>query len=247
MPMFAFTWAVVFTAFLIALLLVLKFVANLRWSTAICLLVLVISLASIFGVRALGPTLMYGPFFFLPGLICAIILCIQFFSWAVSSDYGSVNTAERAKILQMVEDGKISSDEGSELLDAMGRSTALRGQEKFSRLDIVMLVGTALVILGFFLPWAYLGRGMYQAGHQRGPIGWTVLIVAVLSAVPIFITPKDFLYKISMLQIFLILVGLALMIKELAVGADQAGSIFCLAGFIIELIASVAKFKRLAA
>jgi len=149
--------------------------------------------------------------------------------------------------LLVAEDGKINTEEGSELLEAMGRSSALRGQDTFFRLDIAMLIGVALVILGFFLPWAYLGNRMYQAGHHRGPIGWAILIAAVLSAIPIFVTPKDMLYKISMLQIFLILVGLALIIKELSVGADQAGTIFCLAGFLIALLSSGVKLKSLAA
>ena len=190
-----------------------------------------------------------GGVFFLPAAICAIILLVQFFRWLLTTEalQANVNTAERDKILKMVEDGKISTDEGSELLDAMGRSSALQGQDAFSRFDIAMLIGVALVILGFFLPWANLGNRMYQVGHQRGPIGWAVLIVAVLSAVPIFVTPRELLYKISMLQIFLILVGLALVIKELSVGADQAGTIFCLAGFLIALLSSGVKLKSLAA
>jgi len=50
-----------------------------------------------------------------------------------------------------------------------------------------------------------------------------------------------------MLQIFLILVGLALVIKELAVGADQVGSIFCAGGFVVAFFGSVIKLKSLAA
>ena len=66
---------------------------------------------------------------------------------------------------------------------------------------------------------------------------------------PVFVTPKDFLYKISMLQIFLILIGSALVISVLVRAGHNlgAGLIFCLAGFIVELFASAVKFKRLAA
>lgn len=232
----------------VVVLLLLKFAAKLNWLTAICLSVFAVTIISIPGIRILsGMKMKIGSVFLLPAVVCGVIMIIQLFRWVISSDNASVNTAERNRILQMVEDSKISTEEGTELLDAMGRSTALQGQDKFSRLDIVILVGVALVILGFFLPWAYLGRGMYQAGHHRGPIGWAVLIVAVLSAVPIFVTPKDLLYKISMLQIFLILVGLALVIKELAVGADQAGSIFCAGGFVVAFFGSVIKLKSLAA
>jgi len=242
----------------IVVLLLLRFAAKARWLTAIAASVVVTTILVIFGFHALqsaagesaacGRPVM-GRALLLPAAVGALILAIQFFRWLLTT--GAVqandNTAERSRILKMVEDGKINTEEGSELLEAMGRSSALRGQDTFFRLDIAMLIGVALVILGFFLPWAYLGNRMYQAGHHRGPIGWAILIAAVLSAIPIFVTPKDMLYKISMLQIFLILVGLALIIKELSVGADQAGTIFCLAGFLIALLSSGVKLKSLAA
>lgn len=247
-------------------LLLLRFSAKASWLTAIAASVIVTTIPSLLGIRMLrapvgqagsgvggisphvlqGPLLAKGWLFLLS--VCAIILVVQFLRWLlVPGDNAVVNTAERSRILKMVEEGKIKTEEGAELLDAMGRSSALRGQDRFSRLDIAMLVGVALVILGFFLPWANLGNRMYQAGHHRGPVGWAVLIAAVLSAVPIFVTPKELLYKISMLQIFLVLVGLALVIKELSVGADQVGTILCLAGFLVALVGSAVKVRSLAA
>jgi hypothetical protein len=238
----------------IVVLLLLRFSVKASWLTAIAASVVVTTIPSLLGIRMLlgGPGIMVGwlLLFLLPAVICAVILVVQFLRWLpVAGDNAAVNTAERSRILKMVEDGKISTDEGAELLDAMGRSSALRGQDRFSRLDIAMLVGVALVILGFFLPWGYLGRGIYQAGHHRGPVGWTVFIVAIISAVPVFVTPKDLLYKVSMLQIFLILVGLALMLKELIVINEHlgAGLIFCAAGFFVSLLSSAAKLKSLAA
>lgn len=166
------------------------------------------------------------------------------------------DSAERRRIMEMVEAGKISSDEGRELLDALGRSNALRGEEKFSRADAVMLAAVALVVLGFFLPWAHIrtttplfGRiSGYQSGYHAGALGWAIFVIALLSAVPVFVTPKGFLYKISMLQVFLTLVGSVLVISILVRVGDRlgVGIVVCLAGFIIGLIASRAKFKRLA-
>jgi len=235
-----------------AMLLLLRLAAKTPWLTAICVSVLVATVVSMIGIRAFaGSRVKTGSVVLLPGAVCAVILLVQFVSWLLTTgaEGTRVNTAERNRILKMIEDGKISSDEGAELLGAMGRSTALQGQDKFSRLDIATLCGVTLVILGFFLAWAHLGGRMYQAGHHRGAVGWTVFIVAVLSAVPVFVTPKDFLYKISMLQIFLILVGLALVIKELvAVGSHVGvGLIFCLVGFAVGLFSSGAKLKSLAA
>jgi len=238
------------------LLVLFRLVVKLKWLTAVCLAVIVGTPPSLLGVSLFAGSRPIPGWWvmLLPPAVCAVILVIH---RVARGEDSSVKVAERAKILRMVEDGKISADEGSELLDAMGRSTALRGQEKFSRLDFVTLIGAALVILGFFLPWINIrsvtqmfGRiSAYQAGYQVGAIGWAIFIIGVLSAVPVFVTPKDFLYKISMLQIFLTLIGLVLVISVLVRVGEQFGTglIFCLAGFIVELLASGAKFKRLAA
>lgn len=242
-------------ACLAIVLLLLRLATKASWLTSIAGALVIAEVPTIFGIRMLGnppgEAALAGWVILLPAAIGVVILIIQFFRWlfTVEAAQASVNTAERARILKLVEDGKISSDEGSELLDAMGRSSALRGQDKFSRLDIAMLIAVALVILGFFLPWVYIGRGMYQAGHHRGPIGWTVLIVALLSLIPVFLTPKELLYKISMFQIFLTLVGLVLMIKELVAITDNlgAGLVLCIVGFFLALLSSGFKLKTLAA
>jgi len=195
------------------------------------------------------------------GVVCAIVLLWKFLMWLGSdvSSAATVTTAERARILKMTEEGKITVDESRELLDALGRSSALRGQEKFSRQDILVLAGVALVALGFFLPWStfrmpnipgpFGNVSAYVAGYHTGAIGWAVLIIAVLSAVPVFVTPKDLLYKISMLQIFLLLLGMVLVISMLvrAGGNLGAGLPVCLVGFVLAIAASAAKFRKLAA
>ena len=241
---------------LVAALLVLKFVAKLKWLTVICIVVLLASILSIIGFKGKWSL---GGIFLIPAVICAGILLAKFFIWLFKgTSQISVNPAERSRILKMVEDGKISADEGRELLDAMGKSSALRGEEKFSRVDILMLVGVALVVLGFFLPWAYISMAQvpgpfghvsgYQAGYHTGALGWTIFIIGIASAIPVFVTPRNFLYKISMLQIFLTLIGVILVISVLVciVGRLGAGLIFCLIGFIVGLLAAIAKLKSLA-
>ena len=169
-----------------------------------------------------------------------------FFKWLMSSQE-SGNDQERKRIMEMVDSGKINSEEAAELLDAMGKSSALRGQQKFSRIDMTILVGVILVLLGFFMPWTYIGRRMYQSGSQVGAIGWVIFVIAVLSAMSVFITPKELLYKVSMLQIFLVLLGIALLVSVMIRGGVQVGEWVCLLGFILSLIASTIKFKKLAA
>jgi len=254
-------WLVGQLACFAVVLLVLRFAAKLKWRMAICLSVFAVIILKILWMLNSHSliTEMGYVFFLLSAAVCAVIVVIDFVRWAISNDNASVNTAERDRILKMVEDGKINTEEGTELLDAIGRSSALRGEEKFSRVDMVMLTGVALVVLGFFLPWVYIRMGRmpgtfgqvsgYQAGYHAGAMGWAVLIIAIASAIPIFLTPKNFLYKISMLQIFLILIGTILVISILvqAGGKLGPGLIFCLVGFVVELFGCGVKFRKLAA
>jgi len=260
---FPFTFAVLVLVGLIMILLALKFVFRCTWLTFTCLLVLILIVGSIFGIHIipLGPfnRVFVGPIVLLLAAICVIILIVQFFRWIVAGNGTAVSTAEKERILQMVEQGKISTEESTELLDALGRTNALRGQDKFSRLDIVMLCGVALVVLGFFLPWAYIRMDQipglfgqvtgYQAGYDVGALGWTIFIIALVSAIPVFVTPQNFLYKISMLQIFLTIIGTVLVISVLVRAGDDlgAGIVFCLLGFILGIVVSIAKLKKLAA
>src|SRR4030042_97464 len=107
----------------------------------------------------------------------ALILAVKFFRWllATGTEQAHVNTAERSRILKMVEEGRINTEEGTELLDAMGRSNALRGQDTFSRFDTAMLVGVAMVIIG-----------QVSMQHRTGYIDCVVLVIGVLSAIPVF-------------------------------------------------------------
>lgn len=255
-------WLVGNLACFVIVLLVLRFVAKLKWRMAVCLSVFAVTVLFILGIRIVPGSVRLGRggmIFLLAAAVCAVVMVAEFVCWVISGDNTSVNTAERDRILKMVEEGKINTEEGTVLLDAMGRSSALRGEEKFSRVDMTMLIGVSLVVLGFFLPWVYIRAANarifigqvsgYQAGYHAGAMGWAVLIIVIASAIPIFITPKNFLYKICMLQIFLILIGTILVISILvqAGGKLGPGLIFCLVGFVVELFGSGVKFKKLAA
>ncbi len=236
------------TIFVLVLCLI-RFVAKLQWLTAVCCAVISLAILSIFGF-GFGVGFWGTWISLLPTAVCLIILIVQFLIWLMRAPEDSkVNAEERQRILEMVDQGKISPAESTELLETLGKSSALRGEDKFSRPDIVILIAVALVVLGFFLPWMYLGDGMYQSGSHVGAIGWAVLIIAVALAVFVFVTPRNMLYKISMLQIFLTLIGIALVISLLlrAGGHLGAGLIVCLVGFIVGLIAVAGKYKRLAA
>jgi hypothetical protein len=243
---------------LVGMTLILRFAFKLKWLTVISLSILLAALV-LAGVFRGG--YVNWAFIVLLPPICLVVLLSQFFRWLARGDANTrVNAAERDRILKMVEQGKITTEESAELLDALGRANALRGQDRFSPVDITVLVGVALVVLGFLLPWANVRieipslfgervTSAYPAGYHVGGIGWAVPIVAILSAVPLFITPRDHLYKVSMLQIFLTLIGTVLVISLLMQAANHlgAGLVVCLAGFTVAIIGSAAKFKRLAA
>jgi hypothetical protein len=248
-----------------AITLFFKFVIKLKWLTSICIAVLLLTVLSILGVWTHATGLLHAGFLLLPpAFVCALILVIQFFRWlfSTSAAQSAVNPEERSRILKLVEDSKITAADGKELLDAMGKSSALRGEEKFSRIDFAILAGVGLVILGFFLPWVYIRlpnmssfgifntNSAYQAGYNTGAIGWTIFIIAIASAIPVFVTPRNLLYKISMLQIFLTIIRLVLVISVMVQVAHNhlgVGLVFCLLGFITAFIASIAKLKSLAA
>lgn len=213
-----------------------------------------------------------GPWAVIPVLIYTIILsafvaCILVLVWRLCAWMGAadpagaaVNPEERKRILAMVEQGKMTGEEGAELLDALGKSSALRGQQTFGRLDVAILIGVAVTVFGFFLPWGYINIAslnymsqalvageMYQAGYHTGAIGWAVLISAILAALLVFITPKEYLYKLVLLQVLSICTGMAIVMSVWwRVGTEVgAGVIICLLGFGLALVASGMKLKAL--
>ncbi len=196
---------------------------------------------------------------FAPILILLLILLAMLIPilirWMIAG--GKTNDPERKRILDMVESGKMTSEEGTELLDAMGKSSAMRGQDTFSRADIILLIGVGLVVLGFFTPWVRIrlngAFGLFgqttatQCGYHAGAVGWAVLIIAILSAIPTFITPSRYLYKISLLQVFLVILGLMIVVSLFFSAGDKIriGLVLCGVGFAVELIAAITKYKLL--
>ncbi len=75
-----------------------------------------------------------------------------------------------------------------------------------------------------------------------------IFALAAVSIVPAFVTPKDLLYKISIFHLFITVMGLLLVFIALLRAGDQLGTgiVVCAVGFTAELVASGAKFRRLA-
>lgn len=69
---------------------------------------------------------------------------------------------ERERVLRMLEEGKITAEESAELVNALGQTVAPRPPPppEISPSRKMMLVGVALVLIGFFLPWFSLNPGL---------------------------------------------------------------------------------------
>jgi hypothetical protein len=96
---------------LVGVTVVLKLVFKAKWLTVICLWILAAAplLLSEGWRNGLLLTLVS-----LTAVICLAILLIRFFRWLVSGDDNArVNAAERDRILRMVEQAKISSEEST--------------------------------------------------------------------------------------------------------------------------------------
>jgi len=70
---------------------------------------------------------------------------------------------EREKIVAMLEAGKLTPEESADLLQALGDSSRAASQTRqqvpLTSGQRLMLIGAALVMLGFFLPWIVVNPG----------------------------------------------------------------------------------------
>lgn len=75
-------------------------------------------------------------------------------------------SAEREKILAMLEAGKLTPDESAELLQALRETSRTPARQvPLTSGQRLMLIGAALVGLGFFLPWLVINPGK-EAGRM---------------------------------------------------------------------------------
>ncbi|MEO7319977.1 MAG: hypothetical protein ABIZ56_13390 [Chthoniobacteraceae bacterium] len=83
------------------------------------------------------------------------------------------SSGEREKIVALLEAGKITADECAELLQALGETThAPSRQAPLTSGQRLLLIGAALVALGFFLPWIVINPG-HEAGRMMSQFGMT--------------------------------------------------------------------------
>jgi hypothetical protein len=99
-------------------------------------------------------------------------------------------SGEREKIVAMLEAGKLTPEESAELLQALGESPRAPLQKiPLTDSQRLMLIGAALVALGFFLPWIVINPGK-EAGRMISQFGMqSSLPTRFLNGSPL---PRDF-------------------------------------------------------
>ena len=77
-------------------------------------------------------------------------------------------SSEREHVLRMLEEGKITAEESSELLSALGESVPRVSAQPapMTAPRKLLLIGSALVLLGFFLPWLSINPGKEMSRNQ---------------------------------------------------------------------------------
>jgi hypothetical protein len=95
-------------------------------------------------------------------------------------------SSEREKVLQLLEAGKITADESAELLNALGHTTAPTRMKPAGGITAhrkIILLGAALVLIGFFLPWISVNTAeeanrlqsqLQQSMNQQMPVNLQV-------------------------------------------------------------------------
>lgn len=78
-------------------------------------------------------------------------------------------TAEREKVLSLLEAGKITAEESAELLNALGTTlkTPVPPGSALASEHRTMLIGAGLVLIGFFLPWFTINLGKELQGEMN--------------------------------------------------------------------------------
>ncbi|HTJ00661.1 MAG TPA: hypothetical protein VL527_17395, partial [Dongiaceae bacterium] len=119
----------------------------------ICAALLAICLNQLFGVSFLAATtLTFGLLLIYPLLMLATDPAAT-----TPAAPGEDLSHEREKVLQLLESGRITAEESAELLNALGQSVPARPpapkEMEMTPQRKLVLLGAALLLIGFFLPW----------------------------------------------------------------------------------------------
>lgn len=158
---------------------------------------------------------------------------------------------ERERILRLLEQGKITADEGAELLSALAPLATANVVAPWTRSRRLLIVGGLIVLIGFFLPWiridaikevqnltAQLGQQMgIPAGLQNGMPNFPtqMMVNGNPNPVPIGIITAnggDMGYGLGWIMLALSLVAASLPYIAVGLGAQQQTMVTRIAVFV---------------
>ncbi len=170
-----------------------------------------------------------------------------------------VSADERALVMSMLEQGKVSGTEATQLLGAV-RGSGRRGDElPISGGEFAAIAGAVLIAVGFVVPWAFIriplpanslfgalagsshrGAAGFQAGYHL-KMGWLLLGIGVLPALFACVPALDRVLRQGLLRFVLASLGGALTIALCLHNPKNIGIWLCCAGFGIQLISALAQ------
>jgi hypothetical protein len=200
----------------------------------------------------------YWPFSRVLMALCAVALVVgvawgvRFYAACAATDTAGVDGADsstqeedRRMVLSLVQEGKVSGEQATELIKALGSSQKSASAQAPLAVSVMGAVaGTILVVIGFMLPWAYIknlgGLGSaYQAGYHVGFVGWAILATGILPALLVCIPALDKHVRQALLRIVTAGIGVAFLVAMVVRSPDGIGLWVAGAGFGLHLATGI--------
>ncbi len=171
-------------------------------------------------------------------------------------------SSERERVMRMLDEGRITAEEGAELLNALGNTVQPRAP-----LARMVLIGAAILLIGFFLPWFTYNPGReiqrtmeggmpgmrgnmnlpdvfaqtvvsVAGGDVRHGLGWIVLVLGVAAAALPYLGLRTDTRLQSNLVLIVLSAGLVVLLYLLTQNLRYAsiGIFLAVAGYVVQLV-----------
>ncbi|NLW51315.1 MAG: hypothetical protein GXY85_10835 [Candidatus Brocadiaceae bacterium] len=162
--------------------------------------------------------------------------------------------ADRQLVLAMVAEGKVSTQEAAQLLEALGGHEPPGDRLPIRSGTLASVVGALLIVVGFMLPWNHVSIEVkgpmaasvsaYQMGYNVGFLGWLILCLGLLPALLACITALDRHLRQGMIRLLLSALGLAFTVSMIVTIWMHGyfltlGLYFTVLGLLIQMVSAL--------